>query len=427
VTNTNAAPIANLGPWWREPTRDQWYAYIAAWLGWTLDAFDFTVFLLIMHPIAETFHVSMTSVTFVFTITLWMRLIGATTSGWVGDRLGRKKPLMIAILGYSVCNFIAGFSPAFWFLFLFRAILGLFMGAEWPAGASLAMETWPQRSRGLMAGVLQGSWGLGFLLSFACYGIFFNTIGWRGLLWIGVLPALAVFYVRFFVKEPEVWVENRRLQRTQQREVRAPLLSIFKGNVILNTLNACWFMASGFVLYYSINVLFPTHLQVDLKLSPGAIGEIGVAANLVVFLSSVGWGWVADRWGRKAAQILPALIAIPIAPLYLLTSNFTLIWWAFVVQGAFGSGGFASQAPSYLAERFPTEVRATAAGFCYHQGAIWGGLVAPILAYAATAYHVGYAIPMLVGTIVAALSFVIAIALGPETKGKVLVPDVVLA
>src|ERR1700739_2409363 len=427
MTSATAAATAKPVPWWKEPTRDQWYAYIAAWLGWTLDAFDFTVFLLIMHPIAETFHVSMTSVTFVFTITLWMRLIGGTSAGWFGDRMGRKRPLMIAILGYSACNFIAGFSPTFWFLFAARAVLGLFMGAEWPAGASLAMETWPQRSRGLMAGVLQGSWGLGFLLSFACYGLFFNTIGWRGLLWIGVLPALAVFYVRFFVKEPEVWVENRQLQRTQQREVRAPLVSIFKPGMILNTLNACWFMASGVVLYYSINVLFPTHLQVDLKLSPGAIGEIGVAANLIVFLSSVGWGWVADRYGRKVAQILPALIAIPIAPLYLLTGNFTLIWWAFVIHGAFGSGGFASQAPSYLAERFPTEVRATAAGFCYHQGAIWGGLVAPILAYAATAYHIGYAMPMLVGTVVAALSFVIAIALGPETKGKALVPDLVIA
>jgi MFS transporter, SHS family, lactate transporter len=427
MTTPTAIASAKPIPWWKEPTRDQWYAFVAAWLGWTLDAFDFTVFLLIMHPIAETFHVSMTAVTFVFTITLWMRLIGATASGWVGDRFGRKKPLMVAILGYSACNFAAGFSPTFLFLFIARAVLGLFMGAEWPAGASLAMETWPQRSRGLMGGLLQGSWGLGFLLSFAIYGLFFNSIGWRGMLWVGVLPALAVVYIRFFVKEPEVWVENRRLQRTQQREVRAPLISIFKRGMILNTLNCCWFMASGFVLYYSINVLFPTHLQVDLKMSPGAIGEIGVAANLVVFLASISWGWVADKIGRKAAQILPALIAIPIAPLYLLTHNFTLIWWAFVIQGAFGSGGFASQAPAYLAERFPTEVRATAAGFCYHQGAVWGGLVAPILAYAATAYDIGYAIPMLVGTIGAALSFAIAISLGPETKGKELSAELVVA
>ncbi|HUB11059.1 MAG TPA: MFS transporter [Acetobacteraceae bacterium] len=431
MASSSAGAPASAGsqqvPWWKEPTKDQWYAFLAAWLGWTLDAFDFTVFLLIMHPIAETFHVSMTEVTFVFTITLWMRLIGATTSGWLGDRMGRKTPLMIAILGYSLCNFAAGFSPTFLFLFCARAVLGLFMGAEWPAGAALAMETWPQRSRGLMGGLLQGSWGLGFLLSFAIYGMFYNSIGWRGMLWVGVLPAFAVLYVRYFVKEPEVWVKNRDIQRTQKREVKAPLLMIFKPGMILNTLNVCWFMASGFVLYYSINVLFATHLQVDLKLSPGAIGGIGVAANFVTFCASVGWGLVADKIGRKAAQILPALIAIPIAPLYLLTGNFTLIWWSFVAQGAFGAGGFANQAPAYTAERFPTEVRATASGFCYHQGAIFGGLTAPLLAYFATAYHLGYAIPMLVGTIGAALSFALAISLGPETRGKQLVADVVIA
>jgi MFS transporter, SHS family, lactate transporter len=414
-------------PWWKEPTKDQWYAFIAAWLGWTLDAFDFTVFLLIMAPISKQFGVSMTQVTFVFTITLWMRLLGATASGWIGDRLGRKKPLMIAILGYSLCNFAAGFSPTFLFLFCARALLGLFMGAEWPAGAALAMEHWPQRSRGFMAGLLQGSWGLGFMISFGIYGLFYNAIGWRGMLWVGVLPAFAVLYVRFFVKEPEVWVQNRANQRAQKREVHAPLIALFKRGMLLNTLNACWVLASGFVLYYSISVLFPTHLQVDLKLSPAAIGTIGVSANLVTFLASLAWGWVADRYGRKPAQILPALIAIPLAPLYLLSSNFTLIWWAFVLQGAFGAGGFANQAPSYLNERFPTEVRATAAGFCYHQGAVWGGLTAPILAYCATVLHLGYVVPMLVGTIAAAISFAIAVAVGPETKGKEMVADVVVA
>ena len=100
-------------PWWKEPTKDQWYAYIAAWLGWTLDAFDFTIFLLIMVPIAKEFDVPITAVAIVFTLTLWLRLLGATAAGWMADRMGRKTPLMISILWYSICNFIAGFSPTF--------------------------------------------------------------------------------------------------------------------------------------------------------------------------------------------------------------------------------------------------------------------------------------------------------------------------
>src|SRR5712672_4044564 len=175
--------------WWREPTKDQWYAWWAAWLGWTLDAFDFTVFLLIIKPIADEFQVPTTEVTIVFTITLWMRLVGACASGWLADRVGRKLPLMLSILWYSACNFIAGFSPTFGFLFVFRALLGIGMGAEWPAGAALAMESWPARSRGLMSGLLQGSWSLGFLMSSVAYGLLYDTIGWRGLLILGVLPA----------------------------------------------------------------------------------------------------------------------------------------------------------------------------------------------------------------------------------------------
>src|ERR1700748_1609615 len=143
-----AAESTKLIPWWKEPSRDQWYAWVAAWLGWTLDAFDFTVFLLIMVPISKEFGVPLTAVAFVLTITLWLRLVGAVASGWLADRIGRKAPLMISIAWYSICNFIAGFSPSFLFLAVFRALLGIGMGAEWPAGAALAMETWPTRSRG---------------------------------------------------------------------------------------------------------------------------------------------------------------------------------------------------------------------------------------------------------------------------------------
>src|SRR5215467_2321279 len=356
-------------PWWKEPTKDQWLAWIAAWLGWTLDSFDFTIFLLIMLPISQEFGVPLTDVTFVFTITLWMRLVGAVSSGWLGDRLGRRLPLMISILGYSLCNFIAGFSPTFWFLFLFRALLGFFMGAEWPAGAALAMEQWPQRSRGLMSGVLQGSWGIGFLLSSAVYGLLFNTIGWR----------------------------------------------------------ACWWMAGGLVTYYSINGMFATHLQKDLGLSPALIATPIVFANAVVFLASMFWGWAGDHIGRRWAMIIPGLLGIPVAFFYMLSTNYWVIVIGYVVQGALLGGGAGAQVPSYMNERFPTEVRATAAAFCYHIGTILGGLVPPVVTYFALTYDLGFSIPMLIGCLIGGSSWCLALYLGPETKGKEMVPDLVLA
>ncbi len=414
-------------PWYKEPTREQWHAWIAAWLGWTLDAFDFTIFLLIMLPISQEFHVPLTAVTAVFTITLWMRLLGATGAGWLSDRIGRKTPLMISIAWYSLCNFIAGFSPAFWFLFLFRALLGIGMGAEWPCGAALAMETWPQRSRGFMAGVLQSSWGLGALMSSAAYGLLYTSIGWRGLLMIGVLPALLIVYVRRYVKEPEVWLENRRLQRTQKREVRVPLLSIFKRGMLANTMTACWWMASGFVVGYSIGGLFPTYLQKDLHLSPQLVALPIMLQSILFFISGSAWGWVADRIGRRWAMILPALCGLPITPLYLFTHNYTMIVIFFGIQGLFAAGGIYGQNPSYLAERFPTEVRATAAGFCYHQGAIFGGLIVPIIAYFATSWHFGFAFPMFIGTTLALISFIFALLAGPETRGVRLVADLQVA
>ena len=414
-------------PWWKEPTREQWHAWVAAWLGWTLDAFDFTIFLLIMLPISREFHVPLTAVTAVFTITLWMRLVGATGSGWLADRIGRKTPLMISIAWYSACNFIAGFSPAFWFLFLFRALLGIGMGAEWPVGAALAMETWPQRSRGFMAGVLQSSWGLGALLSSAAYGLLYNSIGWRGLLMIGVLPALLIVYVRIYVKEPEVWVENRRLQRTQRREVRIPLLKIFKRGMLANTMTACWWMASGFVTGYSIGTLFPTHLQRDLHLSPGLVALPIMLQSIFFFLSGSAWGWVSDRIGRRWAMILPALLGIPITPLYLFTHNYTMIVIFFGIQGLFAAGGIYGQNASYLSERFPTEVRATASGFCYHQGAIFGGLMGPVIAYFAINWHLGFAVPMLIGTLLGLISFIAALLSGPETRGRQLVAELSVA
>jgi len=235
-----------------------------------------------------------------------------------------------------------------------------------------------------------------------------------------------VVYVRRYVKEPEVWLENRRLQREQNREVHVPLVNIFKRGLLYNTLTACWWMASNFVLYYSLTALFATHLQKDLGLSPALVATPFLLFNLVGFFAMGFWGWVGDQWGRRWAMIIPAAIAVPIAPLYLLHTDFTWIAIGFVVQGAFG-GALYSQLPSYLSERFPTEVRATASAFCYHQGAIFGGFVPLVLTFFAEHYQLGLVIPMLVGTVAAAISVVIALLISPETKGKILEAELSIA
>jgi SHS family lactate transporter-like MFS transporter len=417
------AEVPGQVPWWKEPTRDQWVAWIAAWLGWTLDAFDFTIFLLIMVPIAESFHVPLIEVTAVFTITLWLRLAGAVGSGWLADRIGRKTPLMISILWYSVCNLLAGLAPSFALLFLFRALLGIGMGAEWPAGAALAMESWPARSRGLMSGVLQGSWSIGFLLSSLAYGLLYDTIGWRGLLILGVLPALTVVWIRIYVKEPKVWVENRRIQREQRQEFRAPLVDIFRPRLLGNTIMACLWMASGFVIYYSVYGMFATHLQKDLHLGAGMVAMPIAMANLVAFLASGFWGYVADVLGRRWAMIIPAAIGALVTPFYLFPDSYPMVAGAFILQGAF-LGAIYGQNPSYLSERFPTEVRATASGFVYHQGAIFGGFIAPILSYFANEMKMGYAGPMMISTMFFSVLVVIFVLMGPETRGKHLTSEV---
>ncbi len=416
-------------PWWKEPTKDQWYAYCAAWLGWTLDAFDFTVFLLIMAPIAQEFGVPLIDVTAVFSVTLIMRLGGATASGWLADRLGRRAPLMISILWYSVCNFAAGFSPSFTFLFVVRALLGIGMGAEWPAGAALAMESWPARSRGLMSGVLQGSWGLGFALSALAYGVLYAPLeawhkgyGWRGMLILGVLPALACVWIRFYVKEPEVWVENKKQQDVNQTQVTLPLFAIFKPRYLFNTLTGCVWMGANFCVYYAIWAMLGTYLQKELGWTPAQVSVPVFWGNIITFLASSFWGAMSERIGRRWALMIPCSIAIPLVPLYLTTTDPSWFLALFLLTICF-VGGKDALNPGWLSERFPTEVRATAAGFVYHQGAVWGAAVAPLLTYYAVNQKMGFATPMMYGTVGSLIVYVIAVYLGPETRGMVMTAD----
>jgi SHS family lactate transporter-like MFS transporter len=387
--------IANPVPWWKEPTKDQWLAWSAAWLGWTLDAFDFTIFLLIMLPISQEFADS-------------------------GDRGFHPDPVDAAggrhRLGLARRSDRAQETADD----LDRLVFGVQLHCRVFSGflVSIPVSRLARHRHGCGMALRRGA-GDGNLADPLAW-----VHGRRAASLVGHRrPAVE----RGFVKEPPVWVENRRLQRVQQREVHVPLLKVFKRGLLYNTLTACWWMASAFVVGYSIGGLFPTYLQKDLQLSPGLVALPVMLQSAVFFLSGSLWGWLADRVGRRMAIIVPALLTIPITPLYLMTGDYTMIVVFFTIQGAFGGGGMHVLYPAYLAERFPTEVRATASGFVYHQGAIFGGLTAPVITYFALNWHLGFAVPMAVGTILGCISVALAVFAGPETRGKQLVAELSVA
>jgi SHS family lactate transporter-like MFS transporter len=181
-------------------------------------------------------------------------------------------------------------------------------------------------------------------------------------------------------------------------------------------------MAGAIMAYYSINALFATWLQTEFKVPAADVASPILLSALVGFTGCVFFGWAADSIGRRWAMIIQAIIGCVVAPLYLMANDLTWISTGFVIQGMFG-GAMCSVAPSYLTERFPTEVRGTASAFCYHVGMVFGGLVPPAISYFAVEQHLGFAVPMLIGTLIGVASVIIALLISPETKGKVFVSD----
>ena len=195
-------------PWWREPTKPQWISFLAAWLGWVLDAFDFTIFLLVMPEIAKEFGVTHTSTASAITLTLLVRLMGGYCAGFAADRWGRKFPLMFSLLWFAACDGAIAFAGSFTTVLVLRTLFGFGMGAEWTAGTTLAMENWPARSRGIASGVLQGSWAVGYLLAGLVAGWVVPVYGWRALFLIAACPALLVLPIRLWVPESAEWLAN---------------------------------------------------------------------------------------------------------------------------------------------------------------------------------------------------------------------------
>src|SRR4051812_38219929 len=194
----------------RTLTREQRNTFVACFLGWTLDALDFFLLTFVVVPVSTEFGKTVSQTTFAITVTLLMRPVGALIFGYLGDRFGRRIPLMADIIFYSVMELLTAFAPNFTIFLILRALFGIGMGGEWGLGASLAMETLPTQTRGLFSGILQQGYAFGYLLAALVYWIVFPNFGWRGLFIAGALPALLVVYIRAQVPESAVWERARR-------------------------------------------------------------------------------------------------------------------------------------------------------------------------------------------------------------------------
>lgn len=379
-------------PWWREPTRGQWAAFIAAWAGWVLDAFDFTIYILVMSDIAREFGVGVAAVSGSLTLTLLVRLGGGAVSGWMADRWGRKLPLMLSLVWFAVFDAAIFFAPSFTWVLLLRTMFGFGMGAEWTAGTALAMESFPPRSRKIASGLLQAGWPIGFFLAAATAYFVVPAWGWRAMFLIAVVPALLVVPIRFLVPDElgHAAPATKAASKGALRDLAAPGVRtmIVFGSIL---------MALGFVVYYGLTTSY-TVLQ---------IGELHVAktdAFVNVCWFQVGMlvgvvvaGLVANRWGVVVALVAPALLMLPVLPLFVGVSP-DLLGLGAVLGGLFGAG-YSGVTPVLVTSLFPEHVRARAIGVVYHTGALLAAFVPwgiPELA-AATDLTLAQAIEVVVG------------------------------
>jgi len=339
-----------------KPTRGAWASLSAAWFGWVLDAFDFSIFFLVMPKIAASFGVTIKSTAASVTLTLLVRLLGSFVAGWAADRFGRKWPLMISIVWFSVCDGLVAVAPSFEVVVLLRVLFGFGMGAEWTAGATLAMEQWPARSRGFASGVLQAGWAVGYLLASAVYAVVTPVYGWRALFVIAAAPALIVLPIRFFVSEPK-------------REP-APPTPQARGTPALfrRVAYASFILAFGFAVYFALTTFLPTLLQKEHGFDEQLVGKHLAGFNVGMLIGAPVCGWLASRVHPMKA-IAGCIVFAPLcAPLAVGWAGREWMLAGAVLVGAF-AGGPAGVTPVWLATLFPGWFRARGTGLCYHVAA----------------------------------------------------------
>lgn len=356
-------------PWWKEPTRGQWLSFSAAWLGWVLDGFDFCIYLLAIPVIAQEFGISLTAASGSVTLTMLVRMLGGVLAGAAADRWGRRLPLMLSIIWFAACDGAVAFAPSFGWVLVLRTLFGLGMGAEWTAGATLAMENWPTRSRGIASGILQGSWGVGYLLAALAFGLIVPRFGWRALFLVGAVPALLVLPIRFWVPESPEWLARKA--KGALAAVAAPRPSL-RGLVPALVWGSAA-MVFIFCAYYAVAGQYSSLLTRELHLDPAQVSRHTMLLNVGMLVGGGLCGVLMTRFGMRIAITVMMGCMLAVLPLFAGRAP-DWLWVGALLGGLFGTG-FVGVSPLLLTRLFPSEVRARAAGVVYHVGAIGSAFV----------------------------------------------------
>ncbi len=400
---------------------------LAAGLGWMLDSFDAMLYALVLAHVMRDLGMSKATSGLLYTLTLLASGIGGVLFGFIADRIGRKRALMLSILTYSVCSFASGLSTTVLMLALFRFILGLGMGGEWNTGATLVAETWPTELRAKAISIVQSSWAIGYAFAALVSGIVLHYADWRMVFFVGVLPALITLWIQKGVPESEMWQEHHRLAMDSERVASAQekyrhdsFARIFRHPYAKSTFALLFLNFFGMFGWWGLFTWIPPYLSLPIEQGGRGFGVMGTTTLLVVlnllgmFPGYASFGWVADRLGRRPSFILYTIGAAVFVPLYALARSPGAILVLGTLVAFFGTGFF-SGSGIIGSEIFPTQVRARALGFTYN-GARTMSAVAPFVIG-----RVGQVKGLSWAFYLCAASFALAALVAtqlPETRGK---------
>jgi MFS transporter, SHS family, lactate transporter len=407
----------------RDVTPAQWKAFWAVMLGWIVDSFDFNILTFIVIDIQQSFTIDRALAGALATITLMMRLVGGTIAGTMADKYGRKLPLTLSIIWFSIFAALCGFSTSYAMLFGLRLLFGLGMGGEWAAGMPLVLEHWPAKLRGLASGLLLGGWYWGYLLAAAVfqfvYPLFNDTpdLAWRVMFWVCLIPALLTLWIRRGVQESPVWLERQRKLKESgglAREPKLSLVRIFQPDLIGTTIQTTLVIGSFMCIYYSLNFWYPTFLR-----DAGHTNLLPMLAafNVGAIAGTATWGKLSEgRLGRRGAFTATLILGPASLPFFLYGGSTEALVIGAATMGFFGMGVW-GMAPAYTVERFPTAVRGVGPGFTYHAGAAMGALM-PWLLGAMQDRGFSAVDGMSASMVTFAVVAMVMVWLGPETRGR---------